>query len=156
MRCRIYTDGSFEGGTKVGGWSMVIAQHDGLEIKRGIIEDATNNQSELVAVLNALDYAVRKCIRDIEIITDSMYVLNGATKYLSVWSENGWINNRGYPIQYRQQWEGVKAMLDSINANNFNVTFSKAKSHSGSSLNELADMEAKKAIAEYVRNVRRK
>lgn len=30
-----------------------------------------------MAVLNALEYAVRKHLKDIEIITDSMYVLNG-------------------------------------------------------------------------------
>lgn len=151
MRCRMYTDGSCNDKTKIGGWSIVIVQHNDVKVKVGVIEDATNNQSELVAVLNALVYAVRKNVRDVEIVTDSLYVLNGATKYLDVWVENGWNSGKCCPIKYRKQWKEVKKMLDSMEANGFVVRFSKVKSHSGNSLNELADVEAKKAIADYIK-----
>ena len=151
MRCRIYTDGSYDSGTKVGSCSIVIVQHNCIKKKSGIVKDTTNNQMELIAVLKSLEYGVRKCIRDIEIITDSMYVLNGIHTNLETWIQNGWVGCHGEPIKYRSEWEGIKIMLDSMKENKFNVKFSKVKSHSGNSLNELADSEAKKAIAEYIR-----
>ena len=153
MRYRIYTDGSYDNRSKVGSWSIVIVDHEGLKLKSGIMEDTTNNQMELMAVLKSLEYAVQKCIRDIEIITDSMYVLNGVRANLDTWVHNEWLGCRNEPIKYRSEWEGIKIMLDSMKANKFSVKFSKVKSHSGNSLNELADSEAKKAIAEYVRRM---
>lgn len=77
MRYRIYTDGSWNKEKDIGGWAIVIADHQGIKLKSGSKKGTTNNQMELMAVLNALEYAVRKHLKDIEIITDSMYVLNG-------------------------------------------------------------------------------
>lgn len=149
MRHRIYTDGSYEKEKDIGGWSMVIADHQGLKLKSGIKRGTTNNQMELVAVLKALEYAVRKHLADIEIITDSMYVLNGIQKYAEVWKQNNWIGLSGEQIKYRLEWEGILIMLDSLKENNFTVKFSKVKSHNGNSLNELADIKAREAIKAY-------
>ena len=149
MRHRIYTDGSYEKEKDIGGWSMVIADHQGLKLKSGIKRGTTNNQMELVAVLKALEYAVRKHLTDIEIITDSMYVLNGIQKYAEVWKQNNWIGLSGEQIKYRSEWEGILIMLDSLKENNFTVKFSKVKSHNGNSLNELADVKAREAIKAY-------
>ena len=153
MRYRIYTDGSYDNGTNVGSWAIVIVQHNGIKVKSGIVKGTTNNQMELIAVLKSLEYAVRKCIRNVEIITDSMYVLNGIHVNLDTWVCNGWLGCRGGPIKHRSEWEGIKIMLDSMKENKFSVKFSKVKSQSGNSLNELADSEAKKAIAEYIRRM---
>ena len=149
MRHRIYTDGSYEKEKDIGGWSMIIADHQGLKLKSGIKRGTTNNQMELIAVLKALEYAVRKHLADIEIITDSMYVLNGIQKYAEVWKQNNWIGLSGEQIKYRSEWEGILIMLDSLKENNFTVKFSKVKSHNGNSLNELADVKAREAIKAY-------
>ena len=149
MRHRIYTDGSYEKEKDIGGWSMVIADRQGLKLKSGIKRGTTNNQMELVAVLKALEYAVRKHLTDIEIITDSMYVLNGIQKYAEVWKQNNWIGLSGEQIKYRSEWEGILIMLDSLKENNFTVKFSKVKSHNGNSLNEFADAKAREAIKAY-------
>lgn len=149
MRYRIYTDGSYEKEKDVGGWSMVIADHQGIKIKSGIKRDTTNNQMELIAVLNALEYAVRKHLKQIEIITDSMYVLNGVQKYAEVWKQNNWLGLSGEQIKYQSQWEGILIMLESLRENNFSVKFTKVKSHNGNALNELADVKAREAIKAY-------
>lgn len=149
MRYRIYTDGSYEKEKDIGGWSMVIADHHGLKLKSGIKRGTTNNQMELVAVLKALEYAVRKRLVNIEIVTDSMYVLNGIQKYAEVWKQNNWVGLSGELIKYRSEWEGILIMLGSLKENNFTVKFSKVKSHNGNSLNELADAKAREAIKAY-------
>ena len=104
---------------------------------------------ELTAVLNALEYAVRKHLKDIEIITDSMYVLNGVKKYVDTWKANNWVGLSGDEIKYRSQWEGILIMLESLKENNFSVKFSKVKGHNGNSLNELADLKAREVIKAY-------
>lgn len=149
MRYRIYTDGSWNKEKDIGGWAMIVADHKGLKLKSGSKKGTTNNQMELLAVLNALEYAVRKHLRDIEIITDSMYVLNGVKKYAETWKANNWVGLSGDEIKYRSQWEGILIMLDSLKENNFSVKFSKVKGHNGNSLNELADLKAREAIKAY-------
>lgn len=149
MRYRIYTDGSYDKERNVGGWAIVIADHQGLKIISDIKQDTTNNQMELIAVLKALEYAVRKHLKDIEVITDSMYVLNGVQKYAEVWKKNNWVGLSGEQIKYKSEWEGILIMLESLNENNFTVKFSKIKSHNGNSLNELADIEARKIVKAY-------
>ena len=57
MRCRIYTDGSYDNENNIGGWSNIIVNKDKVKVKSGIKFDTTNNQVELIAVLNALEYA---------------------------------------------------------------------------------------------------
>lgn len=149
MRHRFYTDGSYDKDADVGGWSIVIVDYNNVKVKSGIKKDTTNNQMELIAVLNALEYAVRKHLKDIEILTDSMYVLNGVKKYIEIWKKNNWIGLSGKQIEYRQQWEGILIMLNSLEKNNFSVKFSKIKGHGGNPLNDLADSEAKKIIKAY-------
>ena len=149
MRYRIYTDGSYNKDRNTGGWAIVVADHNEIKVKSGIKKDTTNNQMELIAVLNALEYAVQKHLKDIEILTDSMYVLNGVEKYVDTWKTNNWIGLSGKPIEYQTQWEGILIMLDSLHENNFSIKFSKVKSHNGNSLNDLADVEARKIIKAY-------
>lgn len=147
MRIRIYTDGSCK--DNIGGWAIVIADKDKIKVKSGSKKDTTNNQMELVAVLNALEYAVRKHLKNIEILTDSFYVLNGIQKYVNIWKDNDWVGLSGEQIKYKSQWEGILIMLKCLEENRFAVKFSKVRSHSGISLNELADIEARKAIKAY-------
>lgn len=149
MRYRIYTDGSWDKEKDVGGWAFVIADHKGLKLKKGSKKGTTNNQMELIAVLNALEYAVRKQLREVEILTDSMYVLNGIEKYAETWKANNWTGLSGEKIKYKSQWKRILFTLDKIKKNKFSVKFSKIKGHSGNSLNELADILAREAIKAY-------
>ena len=151
MRCRIYTDGSYDAGNNVGSWANVIVSDEKIKVKSGIKRDTTNNQVELVAVLNALEYAVRKHINNVEVITDSIYVLNGVQAHLEKWMANGWVSCNGQQIKYRTEWEGIQIILQCMKENKFQIKFSKVKSHSGNALNEYADEQAKQVLARYIR-----
>ena len=91
MRYRIYTDGSWNKEKDIGGWAMIIADHQGLKLKSGSKKGTTNNQMELTAVLNALEYAVRKHLKDIEIIMPYIIKSYEISKYNPVDLKNNFI-----------------------------------------------------------------
>lgn len=78
---KIYTDGACSGNTGPGGWAFVIPDLD-VELS-GFESNTTNNRMEVTAVFEALKYLytnwIEKC-DDVEIITDSQYVVNTMTK----------------------------------------------------------------------------
>src|SRR3989344_4774012 len=98
----IYTDGSARGNPGPAGWAAVIllGQNSGgqgrvIEIG-GRKDTATNNQMELSAPIGALKYLKENCARQdltqIEIFSDSKYVILGITEWIFNWQKNNWKN----------------------------------------------------------------
>lgn len=92
---KIYCDGACSGNPGPGGWAFVIPK---LDVENSGFEDnTTNNRMEITAVYEALKYLYGRLINlgdDIEIITDSQYVVNTMTK--------GWKMNKN-----RDLWEAL-------------------------------------------------
>jgi ribonuclease HI len=87
---RVYTDGSCSVNSRKGGWACVVLDNDGLNAAyHGRETNTTNNRMELWAAIQG----VRQTIGAVTIVTDSMYVINGATKKyrlnknLDLWEE---------------------------------------------------------------------
>ncbi len=123
-----------------GGWAW-IAVRGGKEIDRGVggSESTTNNIMEMTAVLRALEaHADRKVV----VITDSRYVIGGATTWRHKWAKNGWRRKgRGkgsHPVKNEKLWKDIAAHLDARD----DVEFRWVKGHNFSEFNELADMLA--------------
>lgn len=79
---KIYCDGACSGNPGPGGWAFVIPR---LDVENsGFEEKATNNRMEITAVIEALKFVSKNYYEwtgeDIEIITDSQYVINTMTK----------------------------------------------------------------------------
>ena len=83
---KIYTDGACSGNPGPGGWAFVIPEL-GEEVS-GYYADTTNNKMEILAVSKALEYLNQFYPRrtEVEIITDSQYVIYTMTK--------GWKKNK--------------------------------------------------------------
>ena len=84
---KIYCDGACSGNPGPGGWAFVIPD---LKIEEsGFQSETTNNRMEITAVVEALKYLHTNynylINNDIEIITDSQYVINTMTKN---WKKN--------------------------------------------------------------------
>ena len=103
----IYTDGACSGNPGKGGWgALIIYKKDGKEIKKSLSggeEQTTNNRMEMMAVLNALKCLKKPCV--VELFTDSKYVLEGATKWMSGWIEKGWRNADKKPVKNQDLWQ---------------------------------------------------
>lgn len=129
---RIYTDGSIlknPGGA--GGWAMVVTHGMSvIELRSGAVEVSTNNRMELRAVIEAMKYFVEQnAAREIEIISDSEYVVKGVNEYMENWRKREWrkVKNLDMWQQIDILWLPHRMKLTWI------------KGHAGHRFNELAD-----------------
>lgn len=135
----IYTDGACSGNPGPGGWGAILMynQHK-LELSGGE-KETTNNRMELTAVIQALTKLNRSC--HIHIYTDSKYVLEGATKWLSGWKEKGWKNSQRKEVLNKDLWLSYDNLSQS-----HKIEWTWVKGHAGDPLNERADQLAVNAI----------
>ena len=129
---KIYTDGACRGNPGPGGWGALILK-DNEEIKlNGGQNDTTNNQMELTAVIKALDFFSEST--EIEIFTDSKYVMDGITEYIKKWKVNGWKTASKKPVKNSDLWK----QLDDLSARH-SIRWNWVKGHSGHRENDIAD-----------------
>ena len=134
MGYKIYADGACKGNPGVGGWGVFYEEKGRPYCFYGHNPECTNNQMELRAVIEAL-----KIINDSNdggdnyIFTDSQYVVNGVTKWLSGWKKKNWTGSSG-EIKNKILWQEIDNLLSGQN-----VIFEWVKGHSGDYGNEKAD-----------------
>jgi ribonuclease HI len=109
--------------------------------KRGASPNSTNNIMELTAAIEAVKYATDRSLTA-EIVTDSMYVQKGITKWIHRWKLNGWKTKRKGGGGRRRN-EDLWKELDRISTSD--ITWRWTKGHAGDKWNELADREANAA-----------
>ncbi len=139
-----FTDGACSGNPGPGGWGVVLQAKDGEKILRqrelnGGALQTTNNQMELTAAIEALETLTRNS--NITIITDSVYVKDGITKWLSRWKQNGWRTAGKKPVKNLGLWR----QLDTAQKRH-SVTWQWVKGHAGHPGNERADFLARKGM----------
>ena len=96
---------------------------------------------ELKAAIKALEYFDENV--SLSITTDSNYVKDGITKWLTNWKKKNWVTASRKPVKNKDLWE----QLDTLNSFH-HVTWQWVKAHAGHRENEIADMLANKGIDE--------
>ena len=81
----IYTDGACRGNPGPGGWGAVLEYNGKRRTMYGGENNSTNNRMELTAVIMALEALRFPC--DIDLYSDSKYVLQGITEWLPNWKK---------------------------------------------------------------------
>lgn len=141
----IYTDGSCNPNPGKGGWSFVLLEADQLAyVDAGHEALATNNKMEMLAVLRALEYCVKKKITKIVIWSDSQLTVNIFNKWMYSWEQKGWVKKDGGEIK---NLDLVK-LLFSLKFKVPHVELKHCRGHVGIRGNELADKYANIAAAE--------
>ena len=131
----LYTDGACSGNPGPGGWACLLKYKDiRKEISGGAIE-TTNNQMELTAVIEGLSLLKKPC--EVELFTDSKYVLEGATKWLDGWIQKGWRKADKKPVLNRELWEKLIPLFQK-----HTITWHWVKGHAGHPENERVDARA--------------
>ena len=135
----IYTDGACDPNPGPGGWSAVFLV-DGVKKKilSGGEKPTTNNPMELTAALRALENLPDDA--SASIYTDSQYLKLGITEWLPNWVKRGW-KRPGGKLANEDLWKALHRQTMRVK-----VKWSWLRGHAGTSLNELADREARKAI----------
>ena len=135
----IYTDGACSGNPGIGGWGVVIINNKKIiKLNDGMI-NTTNNQMELVAAINALEYF--KTEQTITIYTDSKYVKDGITSWINKWKINGWKTANKKPVKNKTLWIKLNNQIEK-----HNIILKWVKGHDGNKYNEFADLLARKYI----------
>lgn len=130
---KIFTDGAAKGNPGPGGYGAVLLLGD---IVREIGERkavTTNNEMELRAVVEALKN-VPTGAENVEVYTDSKYVVEGATGWTFGWMKNGWKTKAGTDVSHKEIWQELINLLQKVK-----VDWHKVPGHVGLIGNERAD-----------------
>lgn len=141
---KVYTDGACKGNPGLGGWGVVLLGASGLEryANQAPIPATTNNAMELTAFLKGLTALKKGGYVAAEIITDSTYVRDGITKWITGWISNGWRTSSGQPVKNKQLWQDIYDMYKTMD-----ISVSWVKAHNGNKYNEMVDKLASDACA---------
>lgn len=142
-----YTDGACSGNPGPGGWGSILIARDGdAEVKKRELNGGaaltTNNQMELMAAISALEALERPSA--LTVVTDSVYVKDGITKWIFGWKKKGWKTAANKPVKNEELWK----RLDAATVRH-DVTWKWVKGHAGHPENERADELARAGMAPY-------
>jgi ribonuclease HI len=138
---QIYTDGACKSNPGPGGWGAIILVPDHPPHKiNGGEKRTTNNQMELLAVINALN-SINNKNDQIILYTDSKYVMEGITNWLDKWKQNNWKTSLNTPVKNKSLWKQLEASMESLN-----IQWKWVKGHAGNQWNEVADQLARSAV----------
>ena len=141
MRFNIYTDGACRGNPGPGGWGVLMRFGDNEKELWGGEHNTTNNRMELTAAIEGLKALKRGSL--VTLTTDSKYVRNGITQWITNWKNKGWRTANKQQVKNQDLWQ----QLDELSQYH-DITWRWVKGHSGHKENDLADVLANRGIDE--------
>lgn len=142
-----YTDGACSGNPGPGGWGALLIAKDGDTLLKsrelfGGERNTTNNRMELLAAINALN--ALEMPSTITVVTDSVYVKDGITKWIFGWKSRGWKTAAKKPVKNVELWRDLDAATQL-----HSVTWEWIKGHAGHEENEKADELARAGMEPF-------
>jgi ribonuclease HI len=142
-----YTDGACSGNPGPGGWgALLVASEDGRVVRTRELSGGeartTNNRMELMAAIAALEALARPTA--ITIVTDSNYLRDGITRWISGWKRNGWMTAGRKPVKNDDLWRRLDAA-----ASRHDVAWQWVRGHAGHPENEAADTLARAGMSPF-------
>ena len=104
------------------------------------VDGKTNNQMEMAAFISALSSVIKLELNniDVEIHTDSAYVMNGLTQWIPKWRENNWMTSNKQPVKNVDLWKKLDSFYQNVRSRN-ELKIVKVKAHAGHYENEHID-----------------
>ncbi len=138
----IWPDGACQGNPGRGGWAAVVCGPGGAVTElSGGSPATTNNIMEMTAALEglrSLPDGAMACV-----VTDSRYLHDGMTSWITGWKKRGWRTAGGDPVKNREVWLALEAESARLGG----VRWHWIKGHAGTRYNERADVLAVAAAA---------
>lgn len=138
-------DGSALGNPGPAGWAWYVNDDCW---RAGGWPHGTNNQGELMAVLDLFRSTAHLPDEDLHILCDSQYVINSVTKWMPGWKRKGWRKADGKPVLNVDILKDIDRELAGRK-----YRFEWVKGHAGHELNEAADERARAVALAYQQGV---
>lgn len=135
----IFCDGACKGNPGPGGWGALLRFGAVEKELSGGEAHTTNNRMEMMAIIQALE-ALKRPV-SIRVVTDSQYLRQGVTQWMSNWKRNGWRTTNKQPVKNQDLWERLDRALAA-----HRVEWHWVKGHAGHPENERADALANQGI----------
>ncbi|HEV3368915.1 MAG TPA: ribonuclease H [Acidimicrobiales bacterium] len=130
----VYTDGACRGNPGRGGWAWAVP---GGRFASGSEPATTNQRMEITAALEALRTLTADGASDVDVVSDSTYVVNCfKDRWWQGWQRRNWKNSQNKPVANRDLWEPLIELAVSSESN---VTWRWVKGHSGDPWNDRVD-----------------
>ncbi|MDO7170550.1 ribonuclease HI [Mariniflexile sp. AS56] len=136
----LFSDGGAEPNPGKGGFGVILSYKGrSKEFYQGY-QLTTNNRMELMGVIFGLEQLKTKS--NVEVYTDSKYVVNGITKgWAEKWKKNNWYRKKNAKAVNSDLWEQLLNIIAK-----HQVNFNWVKGHDGHIENEKCDQLANKAL----------
>ncbi len=144
-KVQLITDGACLGNPGPGGWACILRYNQHAKEMYGSEKQTTNNRMELTAAIRGLEALREDC--EVEVVTDSEYMKNGITKWVSNWKRNGWMTREKKPVLNQDLWQ----QLDELNGRH-NTTWTWTKGHASHQDNNRCDELATRAAREQTQS----
>jgi ribonuclease HI len=141
-RVTLFTDGACSGNPGPGGWGVLLIYGDARKTLQGGEAETTNNRMELTAAIMGLESLTRACA--VDLFTDSQYVKQGITQWMTGWKRNGWKTADKKPVKNIDLWQRLDEAVQ-----NHDVTFHWVKGHAGHLENEEVDGLARQGMEPF-------
>lgn len=132
-RVTIYTDGGAKPNPDgPGGWGALLINGTQRKELSGGEPSTTNNRMELMGAISALEALKRPCV--VTLYTDSQYLKNGITTWMTGWVRNGWKTADKKPVKNQDLWQRLQAATKP-----HDIRWQWVKAHNGHPENERVD-----------------
>ncbi|MBP8030950.1 MAG: ribonuclease HI [Acetobacterium sp.] len=145
----LYTDGGCRGNGREGenlgaiGGVLIYPEKNVTKEYKWAYENTTNNQMELLAVIEGLKLLKEPC--EVHIYSDSAYVVNAYLQnWIGGWKAKNWTRGKAGALKNREIWIELDQLV-----NSHKVTFHKVKGHAENPYNNRADALVNQAMDEY-------
>ena len=140
-KVKIYTDGACRGNPGPGGFCCIIVQDGKTRELKGGNKSTTNNIMEMTAIIVALKQLKEPC--EVELTTDSQYVVKGMTEWMAGWVRRNWVNASKQPVKNKDLWLELKKLNE-----RHKIKWVWVRGHNGHPENERADILANQGVDE--------
>lgn len=160
---KIYTDGGFcnTQSKGVGSWAYILMKYDEdtkeyKEIQKDSdkVFETTNNKMELEAVFRGIAALEKLNIcnpteDEVEIVSDSMYVVKGSTEWVDKWKSNDWKTLTGKDVKNQDLWMKILKIKEKF----LKLKFNWVKGHDNDERNIECDAMCQAKIREGVAEI---
>ncbi|XKL60336.1 hypothetical protein PGB90_001352 [Kerria lacca] len=145
----VYVDGACSSNGQANaqaGVGVWFGNNSPLNVSEPVTGSPTNNNAEIQAATHAIRQANRAGIKKIRIYTDSKFLINCMTQWISKWKNNNWITSAKEPVKNKDSLQELDSVLSLMEC----IDWKYVEGHKGIIGNEKADLLAKEGAKKCI------